>query len=183
MLNLSCPNTDWGVDPFSDPGVVRELLGQLSDLHLGVPVFLKVAPCGVAGIELLLAAADPFPLVSGFMFNLPRGKPAGLRTPRAVWENLPGAVSGPPVRSGIAQLVRELYRRMDRDRYHIIAAGGVFGAEDAYHYIRQGASLVQLLTALIYDGPAIASRIQRGLARLLERDGLSGVAAAVGAAD
>jgi dihydroorotate dehydrogenase len=70
---------------------------------------------------------------------------------------------------------------MDRNRYVLIAAGAVSSAEDAYAKIRNGASLVQLFTALVYEGPLLARRIARGLARLLERDGFASVAEAVGA--
>lgn len=69
---------------------------------------------------------------------------------------------------------------MDRNRYVLIAAGAVSSAEDAYAKIRNGASLVQLFTALVYQGPLLARRIARGLARLLERDGFASVAEAVG---
>ena len=75
----------------------------------------------------------------------------------------------------------ECYRRMDRRRYVLISAGAVTTAEDAYAKIRNGASLVQLFTAMVYEGPLLARRIARGLARLLERDGFKSVADAVGA--
>ena len=77
--------------------------------------------------------------------------------------------------------IRETFRRMDRKRHVLIGAGGVCTAEDAYAKIRLGASLVQLLTALIYRGPGVVRTITRGLARLLERDGVRHVADAVGA--
>ena len=60
---------------------------------------------------------------------------------------------------------------MDRKRHVLIGAGGVSTAEDAYAKIRLGASLVQLLTALIYEGPGVVRRITHGLAELLARDG------------
>jgi dihydroorotate dehydrogenase len=63
----------------------------------------------------------------------------------------------------------------------LVGAGGVFTAEDAYAKIRNGASLVQLLTAMVYEGPLLARRIARGLVRLLERDGFKSVSEAVGA--
>ena len=78
------------------------------------------------------------------------------------------------------QCVADLYRRMDRNRYWIIAAGGVSDAEDAYRKIRCGASLVQLLTALIYQGPGVVRRINRELIKLVERDGFASVSEAVG---
>ena len=63
----------------------------------------------------------------------------------------------------------------------LIGAGGVSSAEDAYAKIRSGASLVQLLTALIYQGPGVVRRITAGLAQLLARDGVKIVADVVGA--
>ena len=144
----------------------------------------KISPVGgVPAIESVLQAVEPFGFVSGFIFNLPPGKPVNLRTPRAVWESWPGAVGGEPARAPINACVRELYRRMDRKRYRIIAAGGVFSAEDAYEKIRLGTSLVQLVTGLIYEGPLLIKRINQGLCRLLERDGLKNLSAAVGTAE
>ncbi|MFZ5829786.1 MAG: quinone-dependent dihydroorotate dehydrogenase, partial [Planctomycetota bacterium] len=171
-LNLSCPNTECGRDFFSIPGRLAELLTMLGELKVHCPIFLKISPVGgVAAIEQLLESVEPFPLVSGFMFNLPPGKPPGLKTPRSVWEAMPGAVAGDPARGPLDDCLRELYRRMDRSRYRVMAAGGVFTAEDAYEKIRLGASLVQLMTGLIYEGPGLVPRINRGLCRLLERDG------------
>ena len=62
---------------------------------------------------------------------------------------------------------------MDRKRHAIIGAGGVFTAEDAYAKVRLGASLVQVLTALVYEGPGVVRRINAGLAALLARDGFA----------
>jgi dihydroorotate dehydrogenase (fumarate)/dihydroorotate dehydrogenase len=182
-LNLSCPNTECGRDVFSIPGRLARLLSMLGELRIRCPVFLKVSPTGgMAAIEQLLETVEPFPWVSGFMFNLPPGKPAGLHTPRSVWESMPGAVAGSPSRAPLDECLRELFRRMDRTRYRIMAAGGVFSAEDAYDKIRLGASLVQLMTGLIYEGPGLVARINRGLCRLLERDGFRNVSEAVGTA-
>jgi dihydroorotate dehydrogenase (fumarate)/dihydroorotate dehydrogenase len=71
---------------------------------------------GIATIERVLAAAEPHPFIKGFMFNLPPGKPQGLRTPESVWRNMPGAVSGPPAAPLLDECLRECYRRMDRTR-------------------------------------------------------------------
>ena len=92
-------------------------------------------------------------------------------------------VSGQPVETQINEAIGELYRRMDRDRYRIIGVGGVFTAEDAYRKIRLGASLVQVMTVLVYEGPGAVRAINRGLCRLLERDGFATVAEAIGTAN
>ncbi len=182
MLNLSCPNTEDGRDFFADRGHLDAILAALGDVRLRKPVFLKVSPLGgVAMIEQVLEAAAPHRYIAGFMFNLPSVKPRNLRTPEAVWKSMPGAVSGPPAADLLDRSLREMWRRIDRRRYSLLASGGVFSAEDAYAKIKLGASLVQLLTALVYEGPGVVHRITQGLAALLERDGFNHVADAVGA--
>ena len=182
-LNLSCPNTEMGRDFFADKPHVEQFLTALGETEIGCPLFLKVSPkSGIPGIEMMLEAAEGHDFVSGFVFNLPAGKPDNLVTPPEVWDSMPGAVSGRPVEALINFSLREMYRRMDRRRYRLIGIGGVFTAEQAYEKIRLGASLVQLLTALVYEGPGVVGRINRGLCQLLARDGFKTVAEAVGTA-
>ncbi len=181
MLNLSCPNTVDGRDFFADAGHLDACLAALGDVKLRLPVFLKVSPLGgIEAIERVLVAADGRDFISGFMFNLPPVKPEGMRTPEPVWRDLPGAVSGPPAAPLADFSIREAFRRMDRKRHVLIGAGGVSTGQDAYKKIRLGASLVQLLTALIYQGPGVVRTITRGLAQLLARDGVKNVADVVG---
>jgi dihydroorotate dehydrogenase (fumarate)/dihydroorotate dehydrogenase len=182
MFNLSCPNTSDGKDFFADRARLDAWLAALANERLMKPVFLKVSPLGgVAAIEQLLAAAEPHAFIRGFMFNLPPVKPEQyLTTPRAHWGTMPGAVSGPPCAPLLDTCLRECYRRMDRTRYALFASGGVATGADAYRKIRAGASLVSMYTALIYDGPLAVRRVTRELLRLLERDGIKGVADAVG---
>ncbi len=184
MLNLSCPNAAGGKDFFAQPGSITRLLHLLKMLNLTCPVFLKVAPRDdPAEHDRLLAEADAFDFVRGFSFNLPPGKPATLplTTPRNKWEHLPGAISGKPVEDLINRCIAGLATRMNRQRHIIIGTGGVFTAADAYRKLRLGASLVQIYTALIYEGPGVISRINQRLCRLLAMDGFKNVSEAVGA--
>lgn len=182
-LNLSCPNTEDRGDFFGEGRHVTQLLEALSDLDIRCPLFLKISPLGgVQAIEELLEAIDGFGLVSGFVFNLPPGKPDNLMTPGHVIDNMPGAVSGKPIEAFLNKCIYEMFTRMDRNRYKIIGSGGVFTAEDAYHKIQLGASLVQLLTGLIYEGPFVVKKINQGLCRLLKRDGFKHISEAVGSA-
>jgi dihydroorotate dehydrogenase len=185
MLNLSCPNAQGGRDFFADTRNIGRLLEGLQPLAIRCPVFLKIAPSeDPAFLDALVEVVADDPLVKGFMFNLPAGKPASLEltTPREVWERWPGAVAGRPVANLINSCVSALYRRLPKNRFAIIAAGGVFTAEDAYEKIRLGASLVQIYTALVYEGPGVTKRICGGLRRLLARDGFRHVGEAVGTA-
>ena len=89
-----------------------------------------------------------------------------------------GGLSGAPLREKASESCRRLYRAVGK-RVPIVGVGGISTAEDAYARIRAGATLVQLYTALIYQGPGLPRRIVRGLLPLLRRDGLS-IADAVG---
>lgn len=181
-LNLSCPNTADGRAFISDSCRIQSLIQAVGDLKPVKPVFLKVAPfAAVDQMEAFLRTVEGATWVTGFSTNLPPGKPAGLSTPESELARMPGAVSGMPSHARALQTVRDLRARIDLKRYSLIASGGVSSAEDAYAFIRAGASLVQLATALIYQGPSIVPRISEGLANLLRRDGFSSVSAAVGA--
>ncbi len=182
-LNLSCPNAADGRDHFSQPGAIAELLSRLASIPIARPVFLKVAPDPDSrSIERLIAESLPFGFVRGFIFNLPSGKPDSLRwkTSPKDWRSMPGAVAGMPVGPVIDRCIAELYAQMPKNRFVIIGGGGVFSAEDAYAKIVAGASLVQIYSALIYEGPGVVWRINRGLAKLLKRDGFNNVLDAVG---
>lgn len=183
MLNLSCPNTADGRDFFLEGNNTKACIAALKSLELRVPVFMKVSSAGgIEAVERVLDAADGHSFIAGFMFNQVPGKPDNLKSPDALWRTLPGTVAGPPIvyREPMA-CTAECYRRMDKGRYVLISAGGVTTALDAYAKIRNGASLVQLFTAMIYEGPLLARRIARGLGTLLERDGLRSISDAVGA--
>jgi dihydroorotate dehydrogenase (fumarate)/dihydroorotate dehydrogenase len=181
MLNLSCPNTADGRGFFDHGDHLRRLLERITTNGIDVPVLLKLSPDGgEQSLDRLLETVDGFQCVQGFMFNLSPTRRGGLTTPERVWRDWPGAISGRPVRSWMDDRIAELYAMMDRNRYQIVAAGGVSRAEDAYQKIRCGASLVQVYTALLYQGPGVVRQINRGLLRLLRRDGFTCVADAVG---
>jgi dihydroorotate dehydrogenase len=161
-LNLSCPNTRDGRGFFADRSRLRELLDRLV---VERPLFIKVAPfAGAADLDSFLAVADA-PLVSGFSVNLPPGAR--------------GAVSGPPARAAALRTVTELRRASGRP---VIGSGGVSSAADAWGMIRAGASLVQVYTALVYEGPGFVRRVTRELGVLVARDGFERVGDAVGTA-
>lgn len=181
VYNLSCPNTEMGRDFFDEPGRIRRFLALLEAEQIGCPVLLKISPLGGdEALDRVLEEAGGSKLVSGFMLNLPPGKVVPLQTPEKVWRDLPGAVAGRPVEALINDRLAALYRRIDRRRHSIIAAGGVFSAEDAYRKIRLGAGAVQVLTGLVYEGPGLIARINRGLSALLDRDGFANIGEAVG---
>jgi len=183
VLNLNCPNTDSGVNPLHDPANLRRMLECMRGIERLPPVFLKfIAPSEPPAIDAILLAVDTYEFVNGFILNVvPRRPCAGMRTPGADYEHLPGSITGMPLRPLACELLRIWYPRIDRKRHVLVGVGGVASAEDAYRMMRLGAPLVQVLTALAYRGPALVKRIKQGLCRLLERDGLRDISQAVGA--
>lgn len=182
-LNLSCPNAQGGKDYFAQPGSISRLLSVIEPLGIQCPVFLKIAPRDSLGEhERILVECEGHSFVKGFCFNLPAGKPETLQftVPRKDFKDRPGAVAGRPVEALINRCISGFYSRMDRQRYALIGAGGVFTADDAYRKICLGASLIQLYTAFVYEGPLVTRRICQGLAQRLKRDGFASVNEAVG---
>ena len=91
-----------------------------------------------------------------------------------------GGLSGRPLFARSTEVLAQLHR-LTEGRIPLIGVGGIASGADAYAKIRAGASLVQLYTALIYEGPGLVSRIKAELASLLSRDGFETLSAAVGA--
>jgi len=90
-----------------------------------------------------------------------------------------GNLSGKPTVISSNKLIRQTYLTYG-DRLTIIGVGGIFSADDAYTKIRLGASLVELITGMIFCGPQLIAEINDGLVRLLERDGYADIGQAVG---
>jgi dihydroorotate dehydrogenase len=182
MLSISafCPNETSGSRPFADVDNLRRLfeaLGRIPDLP---PVILKIKAYD-EHIDRIIEVATPFPFVRGFLPSVAPAKPyVGLRTPIAEYEHLPGTATGPYSKPYLLNDMHEWYARIDPARHILIANGGIRSGADAYAAIRAGASLVGLVTALVYQGPGLALRINRELAALLTHDGFANVADAVG---
>lgn len=179
-LNLSCPNAQDGKDFFASPGNIHALLCRLASCRIDVPVFLKLPPVESSSEhDRWLSEVDEFSFVRGFMFNLASGKPDWLSLNTST-KAMPGAVAGAPVREKHNRCIEGLYSRMNRERYAIIGGGGVFTAEDAWEKIQLGASLVQIYTALVYQGPSVTRRINEGLLTKMRQSGFSQLHEAVG---
>ena len=178
-INVSSPNTP-GLRDLQQPTVIHDLVraavASASAHRPRRPVLVKLSP-DLAAEELdetvdaiVAAGAD------GIIATNTTTARDGLRSPRA---GEPGGLSGAPLRDRANEACRRIYRRT-AGRVPIVGVGGIFTAADAYERIRSGASLLQVYTSLIYHGPGMFRRINRGLLALLDRDRLSRLADAVG---
>ncbi|MDO8504420.1 MAG: quinone-dependent dihydroorotate dehydrogenase [Candidatus Liptonbacteria bacterium] len=181
-LNVSCPNAQDGC-MFQEPKLLDTLLTAISKEKKACPVFLKISSHLSSGeVDDILAVVQKYGFVDGFVVgNLSKRREAlNLKSSADRLNSIPqGGISGRPVRELSTNLIRRIYRKT-KGKYAIIGLGGVFTAEDAYEKIKAGASLVQIITGLIYRGPTAVKKINMGLVKLLKRDGYSNIAEAVG---
>jgi dihydroorotate dehydrogenase len=105
----------------------------------------------------------------------PEATDAGLRRIYAE----PGGLSGRPLRARSTEIIQHLFKQT-KGRLPIIGSGGIFNAADAWEKLTAGASLIELYTGLIYEGPSVASEIVNGLLLRLEESGLKDLRQAVG---
>ena len=90
-----------------------------------------------------------------------------------------GGLSGKPLRHRANEVIRFLYR-FSEGKLPLIGVGGISSAEDAYERFQAGASLVQIYTGLVYEGPRLPRRINQGLLKLMERDGVKHISELAG---
>jgi dihydroorotate dehydrogenase (fumarate)/dihydroorotate dehydrogenase len=185
-LNLHCPNIPAGhAAAFDDPDKLALLLKNLGDRHRELPpVFLKFTPSDPQDdeeVDRILDAVAPYGFVKGFILNIPARQPYDLKTPTKILETTRGGLTGPLLLKPTQDAIGRWFSRIDRRRHILIGVGGISSAEDVYETIRRGASLVQLYTAIVYQGPGLVKKLNVGLSRLLERDGFRNIGEAVGA--
>jgi dihydroorotate dehydrogenase len=174
-VNISSPNTP-GLRDLQDGGALEELLAAVRDARGKTPIFLKVAPDLENGDpERIVRAAIEHGIDALIVGNTTVSRPP-LKSHHA---NEAGGLSGEPLKPLALDALRR-FRSVSGGAIPLIGAGGIATAGDAWERMRAGASLVQLYTAMVYEGPGIARRIAYGLAERLKRDGLSSISEAVG---
>ena len=176
-VNISSPNTP-GLRALQDESALTALLDAVFEARGGdgPPVFLKVAPdLEPADIDAIARIAADKKLGALIVSNTTISRPR-LRSHHA---GEAGGLSGAPLRDLALQRVRD-FRSATGGSIPLIGVGGIASAEDAWARIKAGASLVQLYSAMVYEGPGLPNRITRGLTRLMRREGFASIAQAVG---
>lgn len=173
-VNVSSPNTP-GLRELQNREALTDILGTLTDAG-ATPLLVKLSPdLPEPAIEEALAVVDDLDLDGVIATNTTTSRPESLRSPTKAER---GGLSGKPIEGTATRLVRFVAERTD---VPVIGVGGISDAKGAYEKIRAGASMVQLYTGLVYEGPGIARDINTGLLELLDRDGFERVDEAVGA--
>lgn len=167
-INVSSPNTP-GLRDLQHGAALTDLLGRAIAARGTTPLFLKVAPDQAPSqIDEIAKAALDAGIDALIIGNTTVSRPA-LASPNATEQ---GGLSGAPLAGLAAQCLRD-FRAATGGRLPLIAAGGVASGADAYARFRAGASLVQLYTGLVYEGPGLVRLILDDLRAMLNRDGLS----------
>ncbi len=181
-LNVSCPNTTEG-KTFEDPIALAELLFEINIQRKYMddrrPLFVKLSPDNwdKKALERMLYVCEGHN-IDGYILANSSSKRDGLETPQIHLDKIGiGGLSGKPLQSKSNEIISFVYRETKKP---IIGVGGIFNGDDAYNKIKAGATIVQGLTGLIYEGPGFAKKINKRLVRLLERDGLCNIQEAIG---
>lgn len=182
VINVSCPNTP-GLRDLQKPEVLAELLSEVkaaravANLAVPPPILIKISPDlndrQIAGIAEVALSSQVDGVIAT---NTTTDRPRTLRNKCKEEE---GGLSGRPLFVQSTKTLSEMYR-LTRGEVPLIGLGGVSSGHDAYMKIKSGASLVQFYTALVYQGPALVSRIKMELADLLREGGFASVQEAVG---
>ncbi|MBA4007982.1 MAG: dihydroorotate dehydrogenase (quinone) [Erythrobacter sp.] len=178
-VNISSPNTP-GLRALQDESALTGLLDAVIAARdaagSAAPIFLKVAPdLEPADIDAIARIAIDRKLGALVVSNTTISRPA-LRSHHA---GETGGLSGAPLRALATQRLRD-FRKATGGAIPLVGVGGIATAEHAWERIRAGASLVQLYSAMVYEGPGLGARIARGLEALMRRDGFASIAEAVG---
>jgi dihydroorotate dehydrogenase len=183
-VNISSPNTP-GLRALQDRAALDELLARVMGARKALPpvsgrseppVFLKVAPdLEPADVDDICELALSHGLDALIVSNTTISRP----TLRSSYAQETGGLSGAPLHDLALARIGDFRRRLG-ERIPLIGVGGISNGAQAYARIRAGASLIQLYSALVFEGPYLAARINADLAALLRRDGFSSVSEAVG---
>ncbi|MEK6969067.1 MAG: quinone-dependent dihydroorotate dehydrogenase [Nanoarchaeota archaeon] len=178
-INISCPNA-YGGQLFSDPKYLEKLLSKIDRVKTKNPVFIKISPeLSLKQLDELLSICGKHTLTGFVVSNLIKDRSKLTIPPQEFAKVGIGGLSGKILQKHSDELISYIYQKT-KGKYVIIGSGGIFTAKDAYEKIIRGASLLQLLTGMIYEGPAVIKKINKGLVELLKKDGFENIAEAVG---
>jgi dihydroorotate dehydrogenase len=175
-VNLSCPNTSGGM-PFLVPENYDRLMIEIDEIKTIKPVFVKINP------DMSHEEIDMFLEISGR--HRVHGIICSNLTKKVKQENIKdplpphGGLSGKLIYPKALDLLSYMYKKTG-NKFIYIFSGGIFSAEDAYEVMSHGASLIELITSMIYEGPQVISEINRGLVEKINSGGFKNLSEIIG---
>jgi dihydroorotate dehydrogenase len=192
VVNVSSPNTP-NLRQLQDKAALDEILRALQQVNrelalsssqIGAPkpILVKVAPdLTFEALDEILELVAPRQLAGIVATNTTIARPPTRHPQSARIYAESGGLSGRPLAQRSTEVIKHLYRKTD-GKVPIIGVGGIFTSKDAWEKITAGASLIQLYSGMVYEGPGIAKKIVAGLELQLENQGFSSIKEAVGMA-
>ena len=176
-INISCPNSFGGL-AFTDAHLLDQLLAEIEKEPLKKPVFLKLSPdLQEKDIDAILLVCEKYTITGFICSNLTK-----VRKNEKIVDVVPsknGGMSGKVVADLANSCIKYIYKKT-QGKYIIVGCGGITTAHDAYEKIKAGATLVQLITGMIFEGPQVIGEINKGLVELLKKDGYTNISQAIG---
>ncbi|MBD6615006.1 quinone-dependent dihydroorotate dehydrogenase [Komarekiella sp. 'clone 1'] len=184
VVNVSSPNTP-GLRALQDASMLSAILNLLQQENYSQkPIFVKIAPdLAWEAIADIISLAKTYQLAGIIATNTTisrdRLKTQVIEQTGKSPQEEAGGISGEPLRDRSTEVIRFIWQQT-QGQIPIIGVGGIFSSEDAWEKITAGASLIQVYTGWIYEGPLMVRRILTGLLSKLEQNGLITISEAVG---
>lgn len=177
-INISCPNT-FGGEPFITPNRLEALLTRLDEVSPNKPLWVKM-PINLdwQQFKLLLDVLQKHNIQSVVIGNLNKNHQDN-NVKDTIPSHVKGGISGLPTQTLCNELISQTYQYCG-DKLSIVGVGGIFSVDDAWEKITRGASLVQLITGLIFEGPQLIGQLNRDLAKRLRQADYTSITDAIG---
>jgi len=185
VVNVSSPNTP-GLRQLQDKSALAEILAAIREIQRGdakqKPILVKIAPdLSFEAVDELLELAGSQKIAGLVATNTTLERP---QTDDASLEKIyseAGGLSGKPLRARSTEIIRHVHKQT-RGQLPIIGVGGIFSADDAWEKIRAGASLIQIYTGLVYEGPGLVKTILCDLVLRMDKEGIKDLKQLIGSA-
>lgn len=174
-LNISCPNTTEG-KTFEDASALSELLSEINRIrNNAIPIFVKFSvDLADHEIDTLVERCESFD-ISGYVAVNTSNSREGLSTHKDILSSIGhGGLSGTPIEAASNRIIKRVYKNVGENK-PIIGLGGISDMKSALRKFSSGASLLQLYTGLIYQGPGLISALANELNHLIFKHSFSGL--------
>jgi dihydroorotate dehydrogenase len=182
VVNVSSPNTP-NLRQLQDKFALDEILAAVQEQNKNrKPVLVKIAPdLSFDALDEILELAASRQIAGIVATNTAISRPqTSDSSSQKIYSEI-GGLSGRPLRARSTEIIRHIFKQT-RGQLPVIGVGGIFNADDAWEKITAGASLVQIYTGLVFEGPGIAKKIAAGLVHRMKTDGVKNLQSVVGSA-